>query len=69
MPLEDLGREPVVVEDLGLLALGQLHRGERAPDAERQVLGGLVRERQAQDVAGKDAVVAGGTRPRATSAR
>ena len=68
--VQDAGREAVVVQDLGLLALGQLHRGERAANAGSQVLGGLVGEGQAQDVAGKDArVVRLGMRPSATSAR
>ena len=57
--IEHLGGEPVVVEDLGLLALGELDPGERAADAGAQVLGGLLRERQAEHVAGQHAVDVG----------
>ena len=55
--LEERCREPVVVRDLRLLALGELQRGQGATDAEPQVVGGLVREREAQDVAREHALL------------
>ena len=71
--VQHLRRDAVVVEDLGLLALGEVDAGQRPAHPRPQVLGGLHRERQAQHVAGQDAgIVAGlGTwiRPSAASAR
>ena len=57
VPLQERCREPVVVLHLGLFALGELQRGERATDAQPQVVGGLVREREAQDVAREHALL------------
>ena len=51
VPIEQGRREPVVVHDLGFLALGELEVRERTPDAQAQVLGRLVREGEAQHVA------------------
>ena len=53
--IEELGREPVVVGDLRLLAVGEVETGQRAADPLLQVLRGLVGERQAEHVAGEDA--------------
>ncbi len=44
--VEELGREPVVVGDLGLLAVGEIETGQRAADPLLQVLRGLVGERR-----------------------
>ena len=52
--VDQLRREPVVVQDLGLLALGEVQARQRPADPQPQVLGGLVRERDAEDVAGED---------------
>ena len=51
---EQLGREAVVVGDLRFLAVGEVEPRQRVADALLEVLGGLVREREAQDVARKD---------------
>jgi hypothetical protein len=48
--LEHLGGKRVVVQDGGLLALGQLQRGQGAADHVREMLRGLVGEGEAQDV-------------------
>ena len=61
--IEHRGREPVVVRDLGLLALGQLEGRERPAHSGPQVLGGLVRERQAQHVARHHALWSAGHAP------
>ncbi len=53
--LEDLRRELVVVHHRGLLALLQLDGRQRPANAQREVLGGLDREGQAQHVPGKHA--------------
>ena len=58
--VEELGREPVVVGDLGLLTVGEVEAAQRAADALLEVLGGLVGEREAEHVAGQDALVLGG---------
>ena len=55
--LEQRGREPVVVRDLRLLALGQVQGGQRPAHAQPEVVRRLVREREAQDVAGQDPLV------------
>ena len=55
--LEELGREPVVVGDLRLFSVREVEPGQRVPDASLQVLGRLVGEGKAQDVAGEDARV------------
>ena len=52
---EQLRREAVVVHDLGLFALRELQARERVADPLLQVLRRLVRERQAEDVAGQHA--------------
>jgi len=52
---EQLLGEPVVVGDLGLLTLLQPQRRERLADPEDEVLRGLIREREAQHVAGEGA--------------
>ncbi len=49
--IEQRGREPVVVHDLGFLALGELERRKCPPHPKPQIVGGLVRERQTQHVA------------------
>ena len=67
--LEHLGRERVVVRDLGLLALVELERSERSSDLQDQVLRGLVRERQAQHVARHHARVVGLQRVRSRPSR
>ena len=51
--VEQLGGEPVVVHDLRLFAFGQVELGKGAADPLLQVLGRLVRERQAEHVAGQ----------------
>ena len=51
--------EAVVVHDLGLFALGEFDGPERATDAQHQVLGGLVRECQCENVARHDSEVIG----------
>ena len=56
---EELGREPVVVGDLRLFPVREIETGQRAPNPSLQVLGRLVREGEAQDVAGEDARVLG----------
>jgi hypothetical protein len=53
--LEELGGEPVVVGDLRLLPVREVETRQRVPDASLQVLGRLVREGEAEDVAGEDA--------------
>ena len=55
--LEQGRREPVVVQDLRLLPFGELQRREGPTDAQPEVVRRLVRERQAQDVAGEHALV------------
>ena len=61
---EHLGGERVVVRDLGFLALVQLEGAERLAHLEDQVLGGLVREREAEHVARHHALVIGRPGPR-----
>ena len=55
VPVQDLRGEPVVVEDLGSSPSSRSSGGERAAHPQLEVLGRLVRERQAQDVAGQHA--------------
>ena len=50
VPLQDLGGEPVVVQDLGFLALREIDRSQRMANLGPQVLRGLVREGQAEHV-------------------
>ena len=59
VPLEQTRGEPVVVGDLGLLTLAEFEAGERPAHADPQVVGGLVREGEAEDVAGHRTVVVG----------
>ena len=55
--VEELGREPVVVADLGFLAVGEVEAGQRPADPLLEVLRRLVGEGEAEHVAGKDALL------------
>jgi hypothetical protein len=55
--LQERGREPVVVGDLGLLSFGELERRERPADPEPKVVRRLVREGEAQHVPGQDPLI------------